>query len=242
MRIALRVDDVGWTPVEIKRGNPAKQPDQGLELARRFHAALQGLPYLAGIIPAALDDAGVEWLATKPQGMTPALHGCDHGLAADGSPSEFWGLRRSEIRSRMIAGKSMLRRAGLDTEHLILPFNAWEDMLEPVCVEQGIGYVWGGGNHEVKTPGDWPTQPQPYPLGRITFVPSWRPLYAACWHQLGPDDRPLKGVLPRLLDWPGRSIITLHITWEAKCPEFEGVRWLADQIGDRVISSGEYLQ
>src|SRR5688572_17933391 len=69
-QFVLRVDDVGWTARPIDPA-PLKAPDVGLELAQRFHRALGGIPYLAGLIPATIrhDDEAQAWLASKPEGM-----------------------------------------------------------------------------------------------------------------------------------------------------------------------------
>jgi len=218
-----------------------KYPDKGLRLAQRFHDAMQGLPYLAGIIPACLDDEGKEWLRSKPVGLMPALHGLDHE-GPNGARSEFRGLDAAGCQARIAAARGILAECGIETEHLILPFNAWEPELAS-CHDEGICYVWGGGTHNTTAPSRWPISPPPYPLGSLTFVPSWLKTYAATLWQMGADDRPLNTVFPDLLDLPGKAVITLHITWEAAKSEgdFRGVKWLVDLIGDRVISPEEYL-
>lgn len=234
MKFAVRVDDLGW----IETG----KPDRGLSLARRFHAAMQGLPYLGAVIPACLDDEGLAWLASAPAGLTMALHGWDHRLQ-QGARSEFHGLDLTHCRAVLDRGRRWLAEVtGVGIGHLVLPFNGYESEVADACFYEGIRYVWGGGSHVSAAPGSWPTPPQPYPLGRIAFVPSWAPTYAATLWRMSPENVPLSEALPQLLDAPGRAVLTLHITWEAaKCDDFRGVRWLVDLIGDRAISAEEYL-
>jgi hypothetical protein len=226
MQFVIRCDDFGFLP------STPKQSDVGLRLARRFHEALSGLPYLAGIIPAFVDSGGLTWLSSKPAGLTIALHGWDHSRV-DGVDSEFRGKSLEECREMLYRGQKLLNGPHA---HLIPPFNGMEPDLPEACYLEGIKYIWGA-------PSSWPTPPQPHGIGRITFVPSWKPLYAATLWQIGRDDSPLNGILPSLLGQPGKAVITLHVTWEAaKCQNFEGVCWLVDLIGDRVISPDEYTK
>lgn len=234
MQLVVRVDDVGWASNRV--------PDPGLALARRFHAAMQGLPWLAGIIPACLDDEAYGWLRSNPPGVTIALHGWNHN-GVDGGNSEFAGRDLESCRNRIDRGARPLRDAGIVVEHLVLPWNAYEDPLCEACYHEGIRYIWGGGNHCVTPPSRWPTPPPPYPLGRIVFIPSWAPLYGAvCW-QMGADDRPLENVLPFLVDLPGSAVLTLHITWEiSRHGDLRGVKRLIELIGHRIVSPEQYLQ
>jgi hypothetical protein len=227
----IRVDDLGWTP--------DKEPDAGLDLAKRFHEAMAGLPYLGGIIPAMLDDDALAWLSSKPAGLTIALHGWDHSRV-DGVDSEFRGKDLDECREMLYRGQ---KRMDGPHFHLIPPFNSVEPDLPEACYLEAIRYIWGGGRHDRKEPSMWATPPQPYPLGRVTFVPSWIPTYAATLWRMSEECPPLTEKLPRLLDRLGKAVITLHITWEsARCDDLEGVRWLVDQIKDRVISPDEFLK
>jgi hypothetical protein len=223
MKFGMRVDDLGWQSTGVV--------DPGLRLAQRFHAAMAGLPYLGGVIPAALDDAGVAWLVSKPTGLTIAIHGWDHGTV-DGVRSEFRGKDLGMCRRLIDRGQKLM---GGPYQHFIPPFNSLEPDLPEACYHEGIRYIWGA-------PSSWPTPPQPYPLERVTFVPSWERTYAATLWRMGPDDIPLLEMLPRIMDLPGKAVICLHATWEAaKSEDFKGVRWLVDLIGDRVISPDEYL-
>lgn len=240
MNFCVRLDDVGWSEQESP-SPPLKLADRGLELARRFHAAMQGLPYLAAVIPSALDRDGLAWLQTAPAGMTIAMHGFNHRISVDGVASEFRHLDLEQCRQRIECGRVALKDVPI--EHLVLPFNCYEPDLAEACYQSGINYIWGGGEHGSGCPSRWPTPPQPYSLGRVTFVPSWAPTYAATLWRMGPEDRPLESVLPRLLDLPGKAVLTLHITWECcHSADFCGVKWLVAQLGDRAISVEEYLR
>lgn len=227
MKFCIRVDDIGWLQ--------NKQPDSGLELAQRFHAALAGLPYLAGVIPACLDQAGLEWLKSSPcGGMTVAQHGWDHRYV-NGVASEFHGMGLYECRKRISRGVNVFRANGIAPRHMIPPFNAIVPAFPNACYFEGIRYLWAA-------PSSWPTPPQPFPMGHVTCVPSWLPVYAATRWAMSPTTLPLRETLPAVMDQPGKAVLTLHITWEAaRCADFEGVRWLVDTIGDRVIGPEEYL-
>lgn len=228
MRFCVRVDDVGWTP--------EKTADAGLQIAQRFHDAMCGLPYLTGIIPARVDDEGLAWLKSNPQGMTIALHGFEHDSKEEGG-SEFAKLSQRECRDRLWWGSKIG-----STEHLILPYNRYQPELTEACYLEGIKYIWGGANHDAVYPSRWPTPPPPYPLGRVSFVPSWAMAYGATLWKIGVDDVPLKVSLPTIIDLPGKAVLTLHITWEAaRSATFDGVKWLVDYLGDRIISAEEYL-
>ncbi len=237
MKFCLRIDDYGFTPMASDSSGPLKTADRGLMIAQRCHAALRGIPYLAAVIPSCLDQDGLAWLQAQPEGMTLALHGFSH------EPFEFHGLTLHKCRERI--GRGMAALKGIPVAHMVLPFNRYEPELAEACYLEGIRHIWGGGSHDESTPSAWPTPPQPYPLGRLTFVPSWKPLYAATIWRMGPEGEPLQDILPRMLDLPDhvKALITLHVTWEAaKCEDFRGVRWLADTIGDRVIGPDQYFE
>jgi peptidoglycan/xylan/chitin deacetylase (PgdA/CDA1 family) len=232
MQFTVRVDDIGWIQNRIA--------DRGLLLAQRFHASMRGLPYLAAVIPEVVDHDGLVWLRSKPEGMTIALHGFDHHPTGNGVASEFHECDLDACRQRIAWGLNSLK--GIEVRHMVLPFNAYAPPLSEACYLTGIMYIWGGGLHDVTVPSAWLTPPQPYSLGRVGFVPSWAPTYAATLWRMGADDIPLRETLPRILDLPGRAVLTLHITWEAaKSDDFRGVNWLVEQIRDRVISAQEYL-
>lgn len=233
MRFCLRVDDFGWVANSV--------PDRKLSLAQKMHATFQGLPYLGAVIPSTLDHDGLAWLQSAPAGVTIAMHGFNHSYSEDGCASEFRNCDLQRCRQRIGWGKNSLKDVAI--RHFVLPFNAYAPDLSEACYLEGMGYIWGGGGHDYTHPSPWPTPPQPYSLGRTVFVPSWAPTYAACLWRMGSEDVPLCESLPRLLELPGRAVITLHITWEAAhCADFRGVRWLVERIGDRVITPEEYLR
>ena len=228
MKFCIRVDDLGFLPTDPKKS------DDGLALAQRFHEAMQELPYLGAVIPSTVNQVGVNWLRSNPEGLTLALHGWNHEKS-DGVESEFRNLSGDECRKRICAGRLWLLGNQGVIPHFVPPWNALEPNLIEACYHEGIKYIWG-------EPSNWPTPPQPYAMGRITFVPSWKPLYAATAWRMSTDTPPLSETLLTLLDQPGKAIITLHITWEAaKCNDFRGMRWLVEKIKDRVISPEEYL-
>lgn len=238
MKFCIRVDDLGWTSESLSEP-PLKRPDVGLRLAREFHAAMSGLPYLGAVIPTAADAGGREWLASAPAGLTVALHGLDH-RRVDDVDCEYRGRSLDEVRERIALGREFLGSA--ETVHLVPPFNGLEPVVAEACKHEGIRYVWGGAQPNVRQPSTWPTPPQPHDWGRVTFVPSWAPLYGATLWRMGPDDVPLMDVLPSMIEAPGRAVLTLHLPWEnAKAPDFRGVRELVELIGPNVISVEEYL-
>jgi hypothetical protein len=235
LKFCIRVDDYGWTATD------PKQSDKGLRLAQRFHDSLQGLPYIAGVIPLTVDHDGLAWLQSKPTGLTIALHGLKHSHSSGGVASEFHGMDVNQCRQHIAWGRTALQ--GIPIVDMILPFNGYEVDLAEACYLEGIYRIWGGGLHSQTTPSAWPTPPQPYPLGRVTFVPSWAPLYGATQWRMSADTLPLTETLPSVMNSPGKGIITLHITWEAsKSADFSGVKWLADKIANWVISPEEYLK
>lgn len=229
MKFAIRVDDVAWTADEIEPP-PCKAPDVGLTHAQRFHAAMQGQPYLAGIIPTCLDAEGHAWLRSQPPGLTPAIHGWTH-RRVEGVDSEYRDLTLWQMRERLEAAKHVIG----PTQHTIPPFNAVEADFPQACYLENIQYIWGA-------PSTWPTPPQPYPAGSILLVPSWMPTYAVTVGRMNGDMKPLLETLPNLLKFPGQAVITLHIPWElGKDPTFDGVKRMVDLLGDRILSPEEYV-
>lgn len=230
MKFVLRLDDVGWTEKPEKE-LPLKKPDGGLALAQRFCKAMGGAPWLAGVIPDALDKDGVAWLRSRPKGLTVAMHGVTH-RRVDGVDSEFRGYSRPRCTVELESGKIKL---GVKTRHFIPPFNALEPELREALPVSGFSVVWG---HYSQDP-----QP-PRQEGSITFVPSYYPLYSATLVTMGAGPAPLVDTIPYLLGRPGALVITLHLPWEAaKCDgaDFEGVRELMGILGGNVISPEEYL-
>lgn len=226
------MDDIGW------KSNGTT--DEGLSIAQSFHAAMSELPYLAAVIPSSIDAAGAEWLQSKPEGMTVGMHGYSHRPAVTDGRSEFAGMSEKRIRDRIAAGNQKL---GGIAEHFILPWNAYEADFAEAAYHEGVRYIWGAEDHGTSSPSTWPTPPQPYSLGRITFVPAWLLTYGVTIGKMSREDIPLCGTLPVLIDRKGKAVITLHITWEySKSATFDGVKWLVDTIGDRVISADEFLK
>jgi len=234
MKVVLRVDDYGWSPREATP-SPMKAPDDGLRLAQGFHAALGGLPYLAAVIPAAVDERGLEWLQSEPSGLTIALHGWSHRPAGGGVHSEFHDFDEAGCRALLDQGQRMLRTAAGPPRHFVPPFNAMEPALVDALWHEGLRYVWGA-------PSAWPTPPQPYDLERLTFIRAWAPLYGASVWRQGPQDRPLLEVWQEVREWPGKAVMTLHLPWEyARNPGLDGLRRLVEAIGPAVIGPEEFL-
>src|SRR5512139_613984 len=235
LRVCLRVDDYGWSTEEIPGAGPLKQSDVGLELAQRFHAALQGLPYLGAVIPASIDDAGRGWLLSAPAGLTVAQHGTTHALSHHGVAHEYHDCETlSDVRHRIAEGRRMLGVPGVT--HFVPPFNAVGAELPEALYLEGHRVLWGA-------PSEWPTPPQPYSRGRMLFVPAWLPLYGATRWRMRAEDRPLLDVWPEVRSLPGRACLTLHLPWEAAhdAERFDGVRRLVALLGEHVISPQEYL-
>lgn len=232
MRFCIRSDDHGLTPREAAKV-PDKLSDKGCEIAKRFHEAMQGVPYLAAVVPAALDEAGGAWIRSKPKGMTVALHGWDHSMRGD-VKDEFHGYTVERMREEIARGQKVV---GL-TQHFVPPFNAVEDGLAEACYHEGIRYIWGA-------PSRWPTPPQPYQIYRdLVFVPSWNPMYGATRWEQGNQPRVLTMLRYGILDLPGLAVLTLHgPTWEAaKDPEFNGVKELVSIIRNHVVTPEEFLE
>lgn len=225
--IAIRVDDIGWTD-EVLRP-PIKKADQGLELARRFHGAMGGAPYLAGVIPAYVDQVGIDWIRSKPDGMAVALHGWDHGANRRNDRDEFSGLSSQEIREKIAMGQA---RVG-PTSHFIPPYNALPPALAEAIWHEDIRYIWG---REV----DWPTPPSPFEVDRCWMIPSWAKLYGVSKYQLSPGMPILVNMVKSIPAVP--AVLTLHIPWEASNdPSFDGVRRLIDMIRDRIVTPDQYV-
>ena len=229
MIFVVRVDDVGWT-AEASDRHPIKKPDAGLFLAQKFHAAMQGVPWLAAIVPAELDEQGVSWIRSAPAGMVPALHGWNHECQLGGEENEFWGLTREQCRARLKLG---LEKLGVPIRHFVPPFNALDQPLVDACADLGLEVIWGRPEPEF---------PIPKVLGRVMFVPSSEELYGAAAMKMGVRQRALLDELPSQLDVPGVSCLTLHLPWEAHSgPGFQGVKTLASMIKDRAVDPDGYV-
>jgi len=221
VKFVLRVDDWGWASAGV--------PDAGLALARKFMLAMTGWPMLAAIIPACLDDEGRRWLKSRPPGVTVAMHGYQHERAREGCDCEFEGMSPRRCRRMVHTAKNALQ---IGTRHFVAPWNQYTPQLTEALLAEGMDIHWHGIDDKNLAPaGSGPL-----------VVPCWRPLYGAALWEMSAEDRPLKDVLPQLLDAPGSAVICLHITWEATRGEhFPGVRWLVDLLGDRLVSTDEYL-
>lgn len=243
MKLCIRVDDLGWTDQE-SANPPAKTADVGLELAQKFHAAMQGRPYLGAVIPAAIDDDGRAWLASKPDGLTIALHGWSHD-SGGGAFSEFHRDDTDAVREKIAKGQQRIfgKESENWTRHFVAPFNAYTPTLLDAMWHEGIRYAWGGTAPNTRAPSSWPTPPQPFEVGRMLFVPSWDPLYSATYWRMSAGAEPLMDVLPGVIDLPGKAVLTLHLPWELSKggPSFGGVSDLVDRYGHAMISAEEYL-
>lgn len=231
MKFVLRVDDIGWT-CEPESEKPLKKPDRGLVLAKRFHAAFKGLPWIAGVIPESLDEIGKAWLRSVPEAMTVAMHGVTH-RRVDNVDSEFRGLSVAQCENFLVAGQALL---GMKPRHFIPPFNVADPELIPALERTGFTTIWG--QYEM-------TPKPPRSHGKLTYVPSFFPLYSATLAGMGVGQGPILNNLPKYLDEPGYAVITLHITWElAKCDhsDFEGIRELVRHVEGRVITPERYLE
>lgn len=231
MKFVLRVDDIGWTaePADVR---PIKKPDPELALAKRFHAVFKGLPWIAGVIPAALDDVGRAWLLARPEGMTIAMHGVTH-RRAEGVDSEFRGMTTERCEALLNQGLTQL---GMKSRHFIPPFNVADPELLPALWKTGFSVIWG--QYEQK-----PLPPRR--MGNLLFVPSFFGLYSSTLQTMGRDQGPILNNIGKYLDVPGYAVITLHLPWEnSKCDHanFEGVRELVRIVEKHVISPEKYLE
>jgi len=226
LRLTIRADDLGWD---------VKQPDKidrGLSLARRFHDAMQGVPYLGAVIPSCVDADGRAWLRSRPKGLTVAMHGVTHNMVSPGVESEFAGLTRTKCMVMIGSGQ---RRLGVPTQHFVAPFNHYGEFLGDALADCGIIYHWYGD-----TPEQEPMPPKR--SERFVWIPVWRPLYGMTAWRVA-DDRPsILDVLAGLNGSIQSAIVTLHITWEAAFPpEFDGVREFVKTYGQHVITPDEYV-
>lgn len=232
MILAIRVDDFGWTTTPTPTP-PIKEPDVGFQLAQRFHEAMSGLPYLAAIIPANLDEAAQSWLDSKPAGLTPAVHGWDHGAERPSSRDEFEGRTIPFIRDQLDRGRRLLG----DTRHYVPPYNALSGRVIDACFHEGLHVIWGG-------PIDRHTPPEPCTAGGVTLIPAWLPLYGATCGNFSSNNTTLLDVLPRMLATPGHAVLCLHLTWEFSHDQsLDGLRRLCDLLraDDSVVSPDAFV-
>lgn len=231
MKILLCVDDIGWTP-EATGSGALKRPDKGLALARRLHEALGGLPWLAGVIPGALDNEGQDWLRSAPAGLTVALHGFTHGSDRPDMRSEFDGCSEVEIRDRIAAGQGMVG----PTPFYIPPYNACDPREADAMWHEGIRYIFGA-------PVEWPCPPSPHRFGKCWMFPRWSRIYGAvAWIQGGCEPL-LDTCKSGFLDFPGLAVLTLHLPWEAaRDPNFDHVKRLCGRIDSWTTTPQEFVR
>lgn len=231
MIFAIRVDDYGFTATETAHP-PRKTRDVGLACARRFHAAMGGLPYLAGIIAAEVDADGGAWLASKPEGLTTAIHGFHHSYNETPGVSEFAGKTIAQTRDII----EHCRRIIGPTPHLIAPFNKTPRSLLDACGFEKVPWVWA-------EPSSWPTPPSPhYEENGVWYIPAWARLYGAAGWAQGASTRALVDEARALRGVEGVAVLTLHLPWElARDPEFDAVKRLADAVADSVVSPDEFV-
>lgn len=230
MRILCRCDDFGWS-TEASDTPPIKLPDTGLALAQRFHEAMGGSPYLAGVIAKCVDDEGRAWLQSKPAGLTVALHGWDHGAWQPRERDEFSALSETQSRERI----ELCQRKVGPTPYWIPPYNSLAPVFLATAWHEGVRYVFSG-------PSGWPTPPSPYQVERLWIVPAWAPLYGGSRFRQGESPSILESLSKVDLDKPGHAVITLHIGWEADKHEyFDGVRELVDRVREHLVTPDEYI-
>jgi hypothetical protein len=224
------VDDCGFLPTDA----PKKLPDKGLVLMKAFHLAMQGMPYLGAVIPACLDREGRDWLESQPKGLTVAMHGFRHQQIRPGLQSEFAEVGFVKCDSWIEAAKKMLK---VPTQHFVAPFNSYTTDLSNALLRHGFNIHWMGISES-------PDIPMIKWEPGLTEIWCWSPLYSATLWKMSPESIPLVRTLPSVIGRPGTAVICLHITWEAaKCDnDFTGIRWLVDQVGDRLISPDEFLR
>ena len=230
MRFMIRCDDLGLTP-ESAETPSGKARDKGLGLARRFHAAMQGVPFLGATIPGEVDAEGVEWIRSRPAGLTVALHGYRHATLVQ--RNEFLNESSAFIREKIAEAQ---RRIG-PTKFYVPPHNQIDaEHIEPLWHE-GIRYVFGREQ-------EWPTPPSPVEMARgVMFYPAWSTLYGATAWTQGSATEPLLDVLPKIEHAEGKAVMTLHLPWQsAKDPDFLSVRVMAARYGHMFVSAEEFVK
>lgn len=226
MKVVVRVDDVGWKPPEGE-----DRQDNGLDLFHKFHAAMSGVPFLAAVIPACLDDAGRQWLESKPAGLTVGMHGVDHQREG-GNCGEFSWLQKEQVVDRVKLGLSLMP-AGV--EHFVAPWNDYGEHLHDVLALAGVKYHWTEPEYSENP--SWIERKQDY-----SIIPAWAPLYGCIAWPSGPGQSPMLERIPEIMKREGRAVLTLHITWEAsRGGEFTGVQWLVANYRHLILTPEEYL-
>lgn len=230
MKFLCRVDDFGWG-VNESSTPPIKMDDRGLELAQRFHAAMGSAPYMAGVIARSVDAWGLAWLRSDPDGLTPAIHGWDHGAWCPDERDEFSWLTETQARERLMKCQ---RKIG-PTPYLIPPYNATAQILLETAWYEGVRYLFGA-------PRKWPTPPTPHQVGRLWIVPAWWPLYGGSRFAQGESPNILESLAGMDLEAPGHAVITLHIGWEAaRHPDFDGVKEFVGRVRNYLVTPEEYV-
>lgn len=228
MKLLLTVDDFGWTSEESETP-PIKRVDAGLALARRFHEAMRGVPFLAGVIPAFVDDEGAKWLRSQPAGLFAALHGWDHAAGTPQVRHEFVRATPDKIRDAISRGRDRVGR----TPYYIPPYDAIDTGEADAMWHEGIRYVFASAST------DWPTPPSPYRFGKCWMVPRWRRMYGALGWQQG--CYPILAQLAELRNAPGLAVATLHLPWEAaRDPEFKHAQQLVEY-EDMFLTPEEFI-
>lgn len=230
MRWLLTVDDYGWTSEESEKP-PMKKRDVGLRIARKFHETLNGIPYVAGIIPAEVDAEGLEWIRSNPHNMFVALHGYDHSDPT-GDRNEFKGMSESEVRQKVDAGQRVIG----PTPYWIPTYNGLNPDQVAAMHHEGIRYIFGREQH-------WPSPPSTVEMDRgVVFVPRWKCLYGAFgWVQGGANQRLLDEMVDRC-EQPGVAVMTIHLPWEsARDPEFRHAAVVGKVWRDYFITPEQFI-
>jgi hypothetical protein len=224
MKFCVRIDDIGF--------RPHYELDAELCLAQALHKIFAGRPYLAAVIPGILDDVGADWIRSRPENMTPALHGWKHAKGVSGADSEFENMDEGLCRSLIEQGLQIINRV-ID---FVPPFNAVTPELLNACSAKGLATVWG---QPYDSPRPFPPELKPWGI----YVPSWLPTYGLTLWRASDVRRPVCEVMRENLQGEGVAVVVLHLTWEASfSPELRGVRALIDEFGDQLISPEQYIK
>lgn len=226
MNFSVIIDDFGWTTKATPGPDGVKYPDTKLEIGKRIHDAMSGLPYVAAVIPGALDRDGIRWIESKPAGLTIALHGWDH-IPVKGMRNEYYEQSVETIREKLNAGLDVIGR----TPYTVPPWNATTDQFLVACGQVGLRYIF--------TTHEQADSPAPFKRGDVWVVPRWRDTYGMARH--GKDD--LIRRVEDLAAIPGSAILTLHANWEfAVDQSLKNVKALAAALKGRCVTIQEYTE
>lgn len=232
MKFLLRVDDVGWTGEEDVY--PLKKPDRKGVVMRRFHEALDGVPYLAAVIPNCIDLTSATWIKEKAvkTGMTVALHGYSHKEPKPGDRHEFEGFPNEKVREAICAGQRIIG----PTTYYVAPFNSFASSHIESMWHEGIRYIFGREQ-------DWPTPPSPSELAMgVKFIPAWSRIYGALGWVQGSAKKRILDEIDELADQPGIAVMTLHLPWSvARDPEFKHERSLSKNFKKLFITPEKFV-